>query len=85
MFDIYESILLFEVGNRNNNIDKMERLCEKCLNEHGRNNAQVWIWCVEFLRKYRKCLWLPQCINERLRLWTWIYFISFMYMATCTF
>jgi len=53
ILDIYENLLLFENG-RATYVDKVARFFEKCVNEHGKTDANIWIWYVEWTRKYRK-------------------------------
>eukprot|EP01083_Nonionella_stella_P184987 673326_1 len=53
IFDIYESILLFD-GDHRTNIERIARLYEKCLNQHGKTEAQVWIWYLQYAQKYMK-------------------------------
>merc|ERR1719361_803889 len=61
IFDIYESILLFGIDattgvNRmqKSRIDRVGRVYEKCLHEHGHMEGQVWVWYVEWCRRYKK-------------------------------
>merc|ERR1712083_55980 len=61
ILDIYESTLLFGIAGltamdrrQKNKIDRIGRVYEKCLNEHGKTEAEVWVWYVEWCRRYKK-------------------------------
>ena len=61
MFDIYESILLFGMDvttgasrMQKGRINRVGRVYERCVLEHGAKEAQMWVWYVEWCRKYKK-------------------------------
>ena len=61
ILDVYESILLFgieDVTTRNRmqkrNVSRMEKVFDHCLSEHGQTEPQVWVWYVEWSRRYKK-------------------------------
>jgi len=55
IFDIYDAILLFGKKKKDTNtLRKVSKFYEKGVGEHGKNNADVWVWYVEWSRKHRK-------------------------------